>query len=125
MLSTDKSKKTELAATPAPMARKIKLPIYAMLYSSNTDEGFRCIPHVPHFAMNFVQPSNSSLIPITLTPVASHLSIHAHQAGGHSSRDAHPACCLVPGLPWDPPEQVEDRGFCSLAADSLFKWNFQ
>lgn len=32
MLSTDKSKKIKLAATPAPMARRIKLPIYAMLY---------------------------------------------------------------------------------------------
>lgn len=32
MLSTDKSKKIKLATTPAPMARKIKLAIYAMLY---------------------------------------------------------------------------------------------
>lgn len=32
MLSTDKSKKIKLATTPAPMARKIKLAIYTMLY---------------------------------------------------------------------------------------------
>lgn len=32
MLSTDKSKKIKIAATSAPMARKIKLPVYATLH---------------------------------------------------------------------------------------------
>lgn len=32
MLSTDKSKKIKIGSTPAPMARKIKLPVYAMLH---------------------------------------------------------------------------------------------
>lgn len=32
MLGTDKSKKIKVAAAPAPMARKIKVPVYAMLY---------------------------------------------------------------------------------------------
>lgn len=80
MLSTDKSKKTELAATPAPMARKIKLPIYAMLYfiaatQMKVSGVFHMYPTLPWILSSLLihlsSPLHSPQLPLTylFTPI--------------------------------------------------------
>lgn len=73
-LSTDKSKKIELAATPAPIARKIKLPIYAMFYCMAATQMkvsgvFHVYPSLPWILSSLLIylsfPSHSFQLPLT------------------------------------------------------------